>query len=135
MSFIEFQSSMVKKKGKICISVPNQEGPIKYIEPCISNMPPHHLTRWKLQTFKAIEKKLELKIDRVSYEPLLLSNHSYYSQYFINAFIKSSSKFARKIRHLFSYLLTKFFNYQINKKNRIYYPYLKGQAIYVVFKK
>lgn len=135
ISFIEFQASMVKPSGKICISVPNQDGPIKYIEPCISNMPPHHLTRWKLKTLKVIGEKMQLKIDRVSYEPLLLSNHSYYSHYLINSVIKSSSKFAERIRELSSSLLTKFFDYQINKKMRIYYPHLKGQAIYVVFKK
>ena len=56
--FIKFLIKIVKPGGKICISVPNQDGPIKFIHPCIMNMPPHHLTRWHLKTFKKLAKEL-----------------------------------------------------------------------------
>lgn len=135
VSFLELHSSMVKIGGKICISVPNQDGPIKYIDPCIMNMPPHHLTRWKLKTFEILAKKLNLKIIKVAYEPLLLSNHSYYSYFFVNSIIPFENKFCCKLRNFLHINLSKFFNYQILKKGKKHFPYLKGMTFYIVFEK
>lgn len=135
VSFLELHSSMVKPGGKICISVPNQDGPIKYIDPCIMNMPPHHLTRWKLKTFKTLAKKLNLKIIKVAYEPLLLTNHSYYSYFFVNYWIPFENKFFSRIKSILYNWLTKFFNYQMFDKGKKYFPFLKGMTFYIVFEK
>jgi SAM-dependent methyltransferase len=84
VDFVQEILSWIKPGGKIGISVPNMDGPVKYINPCISNMPPHHATRWKLQTFKVLVEKLGLKIERVVYEPLIARDHYYYSYCWIN---------------------------------------------------
>lgn len=110
---------------KICISVPNQDGPIKYMMPCYMNMPPHHATRWRKRTFEVLSDKLGLKIERVAYEPLLLQNHSYYSLYWVNTI---KSKF---IRNMLGKVLNHFFKILL-KLNYRYFWLLQGQSIYVV---
>ncbi len=81
VTFIEELCSWTKLEGKIAISVPNQDGPVKYIDPCIQNMPPHHATRWRAKTFRYIANKFDLKIERIDFEPLILPDHYYYSIY------------------------------------------------------
>ncbi len=134
LGFIIFLLKLVKPGGKICISVPNQDGPLKYIDPCIMNMPPHHLTRWKLKTFQILAKKTGLKISRIAYEPLLLTNHSYYSTFWVNSFFKDNSVVIRKIKTILTRFLTKLFE-RLLIKNYKYFQYLRGQAIYIVFEK
>lgn len=116
--FLKLHVSMVKTGGKICISVPNQDGPLKYINPCIMNMPPHHLTRWNIVTFKKIAKKLNLEIERVSYEPLLLTNHSYYSYYFLNYILPLNNKLFIIIKNFLHVILVRYFNYQMHEKKK-----------------
>lgn len=133
--FINFLKELVKPGGKICISVPNQAGPLKYIDPCIMNMPPHHLTRWELKTFKEIAKKMDLEIVRIAYEPLLLSNHSYYSYHFFKSFLKSKTKAVNLIQKVLTHYLSMYFNYLLNKKKYKYFKFLRGLTIYIVFQK
>ncbi|TLY35844.1 MAG: class I SAM-dependent methyltransferase [Nitrospirae bacterium] len=84
LEFLARLRTLLKPRGKIGISVPNQDGPIAFIHPCIHNMPPHHATRWRLRTLEAAAQRLGMKIERVSYEPLLLENHSYYSWHWVH---------------------------------------------------
>jgi 2-polyprenyl-3-methyl-5-hydroxy-6-metoxy-1,4-benzoquinol methylase len=132
--FVQNMMRWIKPGGKMCISVPNQDGPVKYITPCQSNMPPHHITRWRERTFKVLASKLNLKIDRITYEPLLLSNHSYYSYYWVNSFISGDSILSKSMRFILNHLLTTFFESLI-KLHFKYFGLLRGQSIYVVFRK
>lgn len=134
VSFFSDLVSILKPDGILCISVPNQKGPIKYIDPCIMNMPPHHITRWELKTFKIISQKFDLKLKKVSYEPLLFSNHSYYSMYLVNSILHFKLRIFQIIRTKITMILTKYFEY-LRKKKLQYFKFLKGQAIYIVFKK
>lgn len=135
MEFLEYHKKMIKKGGKICISVPNQSGPISFIDPCIMNMPPHHLTRWSLNSFKQAAEKLELKIIDVKYEPLLLSNHSYYSYFLINKYFLNKSNFMQKIGRYLNIWSVLFFDFIINKLKFKSFSLLKGMAIMVTFEK
>jgi hypothetical protein len=126
---------MIKKGGKICISVPNQKGPISYIDPCIMNMPPHHLTRWSLNSFKQAAISLDLKIVDVKYEPLLLSNHSYYSYFLIKKYFFEKSKIMKKIGDYLNKWSVSFFEYIISKKKSNSFSLLKGMSIMVTFEK
>jgi 2-polyprenyl-3-methyl-5-hydroxy-6-metoxy-1,4-benzoquinol methylase len=133
--FINHLIKLIRPGGKICISVPNQDGPIKFIDPCIMNMPPHHLTRWRLKTFKILAEKLNLKIKKVSYEPLLLINHNYYSSFWANHFFSGDIKISKILKKLFTNYSNRFFEKLMNKHGLKYFRFLKGQAIYVVFEK
>jgi SAM-dependent methyltransferase len=129
--FIQEMLSWINPNGKMGISVPNMEGPIKYINPCISNMPPHHATRWQLVTFRKLADRLGLKIERVAFEPLSADSHSYYSVHWAQKIFPGNSFMIKLLRHAiwksFSFLFAvlSFFN----KKE---FPFLRGQSIYIL---
>jgi len=131
VSFVRAMADTVKKEdGVIGISVPNQDGPISYIDPCVMNMPPHHATRWRLSTFEALAKRLNLVITRVAYEPLLLENHSYYSVYWVRKLLPQTSFAGKILRFCLSSMLRLFFG-GLRRIGLKYFPLLKGQSIYV----
>jgi SAM-dependent methyltransferase len=131
VSFVRAMANTVKKEdGVIGISVPNQDGPIRHIEPCVMNMPPHHATRWRLSSFEALAKRLNMVITRVAYEPLLLENHSYYSVHWVRKLLPQTSFSAKVLRFCLSIMLRLFFGglHRIGVKH---FHLLKGQSIYV----
>jgi len=131
VSFVQAMADTVNKKdGVIGISVPNQDGPIRHIHPCVMNMPPHHATRWRLSTFEALAERLNLVITRVAYEPLLLENHSYYSVHWVGKLLPQASFTARVLRFVFSSILRMFFG-GLRRVGVKHFPLLKGQSIYV----
>jgi SAM-dependent methyltransferase len=130
VSFVEEISTWVRPGGTIGLSVPNQDGPIKYITPCITNMPPHHLTRWRLRTLRTMADKLGLVVRHVGYEPLLLQNHSYYSLHWLNHRFKGRGLVSRPIRGVLTRGMNTLFGTLI-KINRKYFRFLRGQSIYV----
>jgi len=134
VQFLETMAAKAKKGGIIAVSVPNQDGPIKYIKPCVMNLPPHHATRWKLATFEALADKMGLEIVRVAYEPLLLENHSYYSVYWPRIAVPGSSWLLTRIRMAISLSLRGFFG-GLRRIGFIHFPFLRGLSIYVVMRK
>jgi SAM-dependent methyltransferase len=134
IAFIEEICSWIKPKGLIALSVPNQDGPIKYIDPCIMNMPPHHATRWSLRTFEILAQRMNLRIERVAYEPLLLQNHNYYSYYWTKHKFSGQTRFDYLISHLVSKLMYTCFE-TIRKGGLGYINFLKGQSMYIVMSK
>jgi SAM-dependent methyltransferase len=134
MDFVIRMKSWVKKGGKICISVPNQDGPLKYIDPCIMNMPPHHATRWHKKTFEVLAEKSDLQIERIAFEPLSITDHYYYSHYGVNSIIPGETPINRFARFILSNLSSSFFEFlKIIQIKRL--KFLKGQSIYVVMSK
>lgn len=134
VAFIKELIFWIKPGGKIGISVPNQDGPIKYINPCIQNMPPHHATRWKLQTFEVLAAELGLKIERVAYEPLIARDYYYYSTYWVNHFFSDRSLPNRFLQFVVAQLFNLLFKIlsMFNKKT---FGLLKGQSIYLLMSK
>jgi len=134
VDFFSSMCSLVRPGGKIGISVPNQDGPIQYINPCIMNMPPHHATRWRLKTFQAMAQRFGLSIDRTAYEPLLLQNHSYYSHFWLNQRFPGNSPGIVHLRSILSKIMHGIFG-NLMKSGRKYLPLLRGQAIYILMSK
>lgn len=134
IAFIADMCSWVKPEGLIALSVPNKDGPIKYIDPCIMNMPPHHATRWSLRTFEVLAQRMNLRIERVAYEPLLLQNHNYYSYYWIKHKFSGQTRFDYLVSHLVSKLMCACFE-TIRKRGVRYINFLKGQSMYIVMSK
>jgi 2-polyprenyl-3-methyl-5-hydroxy-6-metoxy-1,4-benzoquinol methylase len=132
--FLKTLRSLIKPEGKICISVPDQDGPLRYLENAVMNMPPHHATHWRLRTLKAAAEKLDLKILKVAYEPLLLENHYYYSYYWLNKTFADKNYLQKKMKGLLSILLTKFFGL-LKRIGIKHFVLLRGQAIYMVMNK
>ena len=85
-----------------------RDGSIKYINPCVSNMPPHHATRWNLETFRALASKLELVIERVEYESLIARDH-YYSTYWVKHCFPAKI-FSQRLLLIFQGITARFFD-------------------------
>ncbi|MDP1938667.1 MAG: class I SAM-dependent methyltransferase [Hylemonella sp.] len=131
MGFLASMKEHVRPGGVIGVSVPNQDGPIRFIQPCPMNMPPHHASRWQLRTFEVAAQRLGLSILRVAYEPLLLENHSYYSIYWTRVALPGKSPLARLARTILSLSLRAFFGL-LRRSGLRYFPLLRGQSIYVL---
>jgi 2-polyprenyl-3-methyl-5-hydroxy-6-metoxy-1,4-benzoquinol methylase len=136
VEFIQDMLAWIKPGGKICLSVPNMGGPVKYISPCVSNMPPHHATRWHLKTFRALSEKLGLRVIRFSYEPLVKRDYYYYSSFAVShwlsnmlpaRYLKMVQVFAANSFELIFRILAIF--------NKTTIRSLKGQSLYVVLSK
>lgn len=131
LGFLERLVELVKPDGRIGISVPNQEGPIRYMDPCVMNMPPHHATRWSLCSLSALAEKVGLEVQRVAYEPLLLENHSYYSVYWVRQAIAGDSFMSGIFRGIVSITLRAVFQL-FRLAGMQDFPWLKGLSIYVL---
>jgi len=133
--FLKSISLLVKPGGRIGISVPNQDGPVKFINPCIQNMPPHHATRWHRRTFRFLAEKSGLKIKRMICEPLTSRSHYYYSTYWVNHVLPQGlrslcwvdSSLRRGFPQLFELLFRGLAVLRIRS-----FPLLKGQGLYVL---
>lgn len=134
IGFVRDMSAFVKPGGIVCISVPNQDGPLKHIPEALMNMPPHHVTRWQLKTFQALADQLKFRIVRVAYEPLLLENYSYYSHFWLNSRLPAATAIHRMLKQVLAASMQWFFTTLMKLKFRYFLP-LRGQAIYVVMRK
>lgn len=136
VAFVQEMLAWVKPGGKIGISVPNMDGPIKYIDPCVSNMPPHHATRWTLKTFLALSVRLGLKLERFSFEPLAECDHYYYSNYAVKHWLSKIRP--KRLMYIAKALPAHYFESifrMLAAVDRRIFRGLKGQSIYVVLSK
>lgn len=131
LEFLGRVATLVKPGGRIGISVPNQEGPIRFMDPCVMNMPPHHATRWSLRSLSALAEKLGLHVQRVAYEPLLLENHSYYSVYWVRQALAGDFFMLGILRGIVSITLRAVFHL-FRLSGMQYFTWLKGLSIYVL---
>ena len=137
-AFLKEAGTWARPGGLIGISLPNQDGPIRLIEPCIQNMPPHHATRWRDSTFKASAHRLDWRIERVAFEPLTENNAYYYSTY-LGAYLFPGKTplhvFAQQSSEVLAGTLLKVFFATLRLFGRTSTNLLKGQAMYVAMRK
>ncbi len=69
-NFLLSAISVTKDNGYLIVSVPNQDSFIALDKFNLLDLPPHHMTRWKPETFLALEKIFPLKLMEVKVEPL-----------------------------------------------------------------
>lgn len=131
VALVERMMRMVKPGGLVGLSVPNQDGPIRFVDPCVMNMPPHHATRWRLSSFEALARRLGLVLRQVAYEPLLLENHGYYSVHWVRHALRGKSTLASAARFVVSAPLRLFLG-GLRRLGFKYFPLLRGQSIYVL---
>lgn len=136
VEFIQEMLSWLKPGGKIGLSVPNMDGPVKYINPCVSNMPPHHATRWKLKTFQSMAEKLGLRVERFSYEPLVARDHYYYSTFAVKHWLSNMvpKRFLQFAQTIAAYSFQLVFR-MLAMFDRRTIRSLKGQSLYVLLSK
>ncbi|MEJ5286939.1 MAG: class I SAM-dependent methyltransferase [Bacteroidota bacterium] len=82
---------VLKKHGKIIISVPNQDSFISLDKFNLLDLPPHHQTRWTPDVFYSFEKIFNLKLIELKFEPLQNYHKDYFlsliNQYYNNPFV------------------------------------------------
>jgi SAM-dependent methyltransferase len=138
VAFLQLMRAWVKPGGRMGISVPNQDGPIRHIDPCIHEMPPHHATHWRLKTLQVAAERLRLEIDRVAFEPLTADNSYYYSTYWPKSVFPAKAFPANVVRKGVSLLMAGAFAVlfgalRLFGKRSI--ATLRGQSIYVLMSK
>ncbi|MCI5143269.1 MAG: class I SAM-dependent methyltransferase, partial [Candidatus Electrothrix sp. ATG1] len=79
--FIELVIKALKPGGVLLLAVPNASSFLRY-QYNLLDMPPHHMTRWRIETFKMLEKYFPIKLDVVQTEPLA----SYHVKGFLGAY-------------------------------------------------
>jgi 2-polyprenyl-3-methyl-5-hydroxy-6-metoxy-1,4-benzoquinol methylase len=134
IEFMKYLCIFLVDGGKIGLSVPNMNGPVKYTDPNKWNMPPHHATRWNINSLEKLANKLGLKIESIKYEPLSYDSSYYYSVHWVNKNIK----FGNTIRIVISNMLRVFFWMLFGVCrifNKKYINTLRGQSVYILLKK
>ena len=126
--FLDSIIKLLRPKGKLIISVPNQDAMIKHNLDNILEMPPHHVTRWKSETFERLITIFPLKLLKISYEPLAL----YHVDWYISIFKYRYSKFTFKglIQRLFFTSIA-----PVLKRSTFIRNFIKGHTMYVVYEK
>lgn len=134
IEFIQEMLSWVKPSGQIAISVPNMDGPIKYIDPCISNMPPHHATRWRRRTFEVLADKFNLNVTRIAFEPLFSRDQYYYTDIAFNRMYQNNTIAMRVMRSISKRSVRAFFRL-LSFFGKDSTHLLRGQSIYILMSK
>jgi 2-polyprenyl-3-methyl-5-hydroxy-6-metoxy-1,4-benzoquinol methylase len=62
--------NLLKDNGFLIIGVPDNEGCVRHVPDAISNMPPHHVSRWRESIFRSGFLHLGFRVARVAKEPL-----------------------------------------------------------------
>ena len=63
LNFLEPALACLKPGGRLVISVPNDEAPMAEMTNAWLNLPPHHLSRWRLATFRVFAAQHGLTIE------------------------------------------------------------------------
>lgn len=117
--FLEEVLKVLKPGGALIMCVPNKGSFLKY-QYNILDMPPHHMTRWCLDTFKYLEKIFPLKLHKSSFEPL--------AEYHIDGYVNA---YGRNICRRFPVPSVVFNSFSNFLKITGLYRFCRGQSLYV----
>jgi SAM-dependent methyltransferase len=68
-AFVEECCSLLRPGGRLIVGVPNADSYLR-LQFNLLDMPPHHITRWSIQSLRALETLLPLHVRRIVKEPL-----------------------------------------------------------------
>jgi len=128
MELFRVAQRLLKPDGVLIVAVPDNAGPVKYFATALTELPPHHLSRWRASTFRAALPRLGFKIQRIAYEPLpdflwelylpVILDHSGLAKFAVDG-LKKNDRLLRVLKRL-----------------RLKWLYgVRGHSIYVVSKK
>lgn len=67
---LETARRLLAPGGLLILAVPDNAGPVRHFSTALTELPPHHLSRWRASTFRLGLPHLGFKILRVAHEPL-----------------------------------------------------------------
>ena len=70
IGFIKKLGRLLRARGMLIISVPNADGPLRFFSDALTDVPPHHVTRWCSSAFHIGMPRLGYKVEKVAHEPL-----------------------------------------------------------------
>ncbi len=126
--YLEAIIKILAPGGSLILCVPNKESFLKYQDNLL-DMPPHHMTKWNLDTLKYLEKLFPLKLIRESFEPL--------AKLHISGYVSAYARHLRSRLPISQFFLTKRICHNIVsllKKTELF-RFLRGQSLYVLFKR
>lgn len=118
---------ILKPKGQLIISVPNNDSYIKNDDDGVLNMPPHHMLLWDENSLKKLENFFPLKVIDIYYEPLQTEHFGSYLKVVTDPLVKMTGIVGKILRKIFLPIAIKFIPFF--SKNII------GQNILVRFEK
>jgi SAM-dependent methyltransferase len=69
LAFFENALTCLENRGRLFVSVPNMAGILGKMAPLVSNVPPHHVSRWTPQTLSRLAQRFRLTVAAWGYEP------------------------------------------------------------------
>jgi 2-polyprenyl-3-methyl-5-hydroxy-6-metoxy-1,4-benzoquinol methylase len=85
--FLSSTIQCLKKGGRLIVSVPNNDGIIKYIANFCLNLPPHHALYWNEKSLTFLADKYNLKIETIYREPITNVKKRWWYVTMINVYI------------------------------------------------
>src|ERR1051326_6827357 len=70
VALLQVAQRLLKPNGILIVAVPDNAGPVKYFGTALTELPPHHLSRWRASSFRAGLPRFGFEIQRIAYEPL-----------------------------------------------------------------
>lgn len=123
--FLELLLQLLKPGGMLLIAVPNADSFLQY-QYNLLDIPPHHMTRWRVETFKMLEKYFPIKLDTVQTEPLA----SYHVKGFLSAYGGYFEKKKKVLRFALNHSTRPFFT-KILFSSCLLRRFFTGQALFV----
>jgi len=70
MAMLDGIGGLLAPGGALVITVPDAEGPVRYYQDALTDIPPHHVTRWTARAFEACLPRCGFDITRITHDPL-----------------------------------------------------------------
>ena len=126
--FLQAMVQVLAPGGRLIVCVPNKESFLRY-QYNLLDMPPHHMTRWNVTTFRFLQELFPLKLCRIKFEPL--------ARYHIYGYVAAYGEYWRERfslgRYFFSESMLRRLA-EILEKSGLY-RLLRGQSLYALFEK
>ena len=125
---LEAMVQVLAPGGRLIVCVPNKDSFLRY-QYNLLDMPPHHMTRWNVTTFRFLQELFPLKLSRIKFEPL--------ARYHIYGYVSAYGEYWRERfslgRYFFSESMLRRLA-EILEKSGLY-SLLRGQGLYALFEK
>jgi SAM-dependent methyltransferase len=70
IKLLENARDLLRAGGILIVSVPDASGPIRHFSDSLTEIPPHHVSRWSESAFCFAAPRLGFSMEKVAYEPL-----------------------------------------------------------------
>ncbi|MBI4849797.1 MAG: methyltransferase domain-containing protein [Nitrospirae bacterium] len=70
IGFLRDARKLLRPEGVLIVSVPDANGPIRHFPDALTELPPHHVSRWCELTFRIGMPLLGFRVEKALYEPL-----------------------------------------------------------------